>query len=93
MKTLILSSLMLLSVNAFASNIVADAVQSVERAEELSCTHKKTTMSLCYVYTCTNKEIFTCTDGSNNKTLTLRVKTVKIPNEPVKVTITSKKLQ
>lgn len=93
MKTLILSSLMLLSINAFASNVVADVVQSVERAEQLSCTHKKTTMSLCYVYTCTNKEIFTCTDGRDSKTLTLRVKTVKIPNKPAKVTITSTNLQ
>ena len=93
MKTLLISSLMLLSLNSFASDVVNDAVERVERGEELTCTSTKSTMNICLGYICTNKEIFTCTDGQTTKTLTLRVKKVKYPGEEAKVSIVSKKLE
>lgn len=93
MKTLLISSLMLLSLNSFASDVVNDAVERVERGEELTCTPTKSTMNICLGYICTNKEVFTCTDGQITKTLTLRVKKVKYPGEEAKVSIVSKKLE
>jgi hypothetical protein len=80
-KTFLTAAVLLLSQIAMAGT-VRDTVKSYEQASGKTCQYTRSSdYSFCLNYTCRYKKYFTCSNGSDESVLVLKINSFRVPGE------------
>jgi len=80
-KIIVAASVLLLSQVAMADT-VRGTVKSYEQASGQTCQYTRSSdYSLCLNYTCRYKKYFTCSNGSEESVLVLKINSFRVPGE------------
>ena len=86
-KMIVAAAVLLLSQIATADT-VRGAVKSYEQATGQTCQYTRSSdYSFCLNYTCRYKKYYTCSNGSTESVLTLKINSFRVPGETPEETV------
>jgi hypothetical protein len=86
-KSIVAAAVLLLSQIAMADS-VRNTVKSYEQASEQTCRYTRSSdYSFCLNYTCRYKKYFTCSNGSEESVLVLKINSFRVPGESPEDTV------